>query len=133
MRHIDPQQDEYAAVRAGRWHEPIGRLRLAGFIEGTTLLLLLGVAVPLKHLAGLPLAVSLVGPLHGLAFVAYLVAAIEVVGAGELARRDAWRTTLVALLPFGTFMNDRFLARLQARQCARMTASSVQRAGGPRS
>ena len=99
----------------GRWRGPVGRLRIAGFAEGTTLLVLVGVAVPLKHLAGMPTAVSMLGPLHGLAFIAYFVAAMEVVGAGELARRDAWRTALVALVPFGTFANDRFLARLQAR------------------
>ena len=99
----------------GRWRGPVGRLRIAGFAEGTTLLVLVGVAVPLKHLAGMPTAVSMLGPLHGLAFIAYFVAAMEVVGAGELARRDAWRTALVALVPFGTFANDRFLAGLQAR------------------
>ena len=99
---------------SARWRGPIGRLRVAGLVEGTTLVTLIGVAVPLKHLAGMPAAVSLLGPVHGLAFIAYFVIAMEVVGAGELARRDAWRTALAALVPFGTFANDRFLARLQA-------------------
>ena len=118
---------------SGRWSGPVGRLRLAGFAEGTTLLALLGVAVPLKHLAGVPIAVSVLGPVHGLAFVAYVVAAMEVVGAGELARRDAWRTALVALVPFGTFVNDRFLARLQARRTrapARTRRPSVRASEG---
>ncbi|MSP17466.1 MAG: DUF3817 domain-containing protein, partial [Myxococcales bacterium] len=44
---------------------PIGRLRVVAFAEGCSFLLLLGVAMPLKYLAGLPLAVRLVGSLHG--------------------------------------------------------------------
>ena len=90
--------------------QSLRRLRLAGWIEGTTLLLLIGVAVPLKHQAGLPQAVSLMGPLHGLAFLAYLAFAVEAVSFGGWSRREAARLFLVGLLPFGTFVNDRWLA-----------------------
>lgn len=49
--------------------DPLTRLRIAGLFEGTTLLFLLLIAVPLKHLAGYPEIVSAAGPVHGLAFV----------------------------------------------------------------
>ena len=48
------------------------RMRAVSLLEGTTLLLLLGVAVPLKHLAGMPVATSIMGPIHGIAFVLYV-------------------------------------------------------------
>ncbi|KKJ79704.1 putative membrane protein YdzA, partial [Bacillus subtilis] len=46
-------------------HTPIGRLRTMGFIEGMSLLILLFIAMPLKYWAGLPLAVTIVGSVHG--------------------------------------------------------------------
>ncbi|MEY4733742.1 MAG: hypothetical protein RLZZ464_1808, partial [Pseudomonadota bacterium] len=46
-------------------------LRWASWAEGATLLLLMLVAVPLKRLADWPLGVSVMGPIHGAAFVVY--------------------------------------------------------------
>lgn len=40
--------------------------------EGTTLLLLVLVAVPIKYLAGFPIATRIVGPVHGIAFLFYI-------------------------------------------------------------
>ena len=48
------------------------RMRVVSLIEGSTLLLLLLVAVPLKHLAGIFVATRIMGPVHGLAFLAYM-------------------------------------------------------------
>src|SRR5262245_39185516 len=47
------------------------RLEIASVAEATTLLLLLGLAVPLKHLGGWSMGVHVAGPVHGLAFLAY--------------------------------------------------------------
>lgn len=54
-------------------HTPIGRLRTMGFIEGMSLLILLFIAMPLKYWAGLPLAVTIVGSVHGGLFILYLL------------------------------------------------------------
>mgnify|MGYP001566950446 CR=1 FL=1 len=43
-------------------------LRLTTLAEGVSFLLLLGVAMPLKYLAGIPLAVAIAGWLHGILF-----------------------------------------------------------------
>lgn len=90
------------------------RLEIVSLIEGSTLVLLLFVAVPLKHLAGLPLAVTVVGPIHGLAFLAYAWTAIETVAGGEWRRSDAARLFVVAFLPFGGFANLAWLRRRAA-------------------
>ena len=44
----------------------VGRLRLTGDPEGASFLLLLGIAMPLKYLAGRPGAVHSFGMAHGL-------------------------------------------------------------------
>lgn len=89
------------------------RLRLVGLLEGVTLLLLLLVAVPLKHAAGLPQAVSVIGPIHGLVFILYAVTLIEAISAGGWTRRAAVLAVLACLLPFGTFLNDRRLRAMR--------------------
>ena len=91
--------------------EPLGRLRIAGLIEGATLITLLFVAVPLKHVFGMPAAVSVVGPVHGIAFILYVVTLIDNFSGGGWTQRDMARTAVVAIIPFGTFVNDRWLAK----------------------
>ncbi|MBC7801679.1 MAG: DUF3817 domain-containing protein [Gemmatimonadaceae bacterium] len=90
------------------------RLRLAGLIEGCTLLMLVCVAVPLKHIAGVPGPVSLLGPVHGLVFALYFVALIEAAVAETWPRRDVLRAALAPMIPFGTFLNDPWLRRGRA-------------------
>ena len=53
-------------------HSSVGRLRLIGFLEGVSLLVLLGIAVPLKHCYGNPVLVRAVGPVHGLLFLLFV-------------------------------------------------------------
>lgn len=95
--------------------DPLSRLRTAGLLEGTTLVLLVFVAVPLKYLANLPGMVSVLGPVHGIAFVLYLVALLDNFAGGGWTWREMARVGLAALVPFGTFLNDHWLARRQAQ------------------
>ena len=82
---------------------PLSRLRQIGDIEGVSYLLLLGVAMPMKYLAGQPKAVTIVGGIHGFLFVAFGIALIDV------WRRERWSfgkvviAFLSSLVPFGTF------------------------------
>jgi integral membrane protein len=98
--------------------DPLTRLRCAGLFEGTTLLFLLLVAVPMKHLAGYPEIVSAAGPVHGLAFVLYIVCLVDNFSGGGWSRKEMLRIGLACLLPFGTFINDRYLAVRAANQAA---------------
>jgi integral membrane protein len=93
-----------------KWLDDLGRLRIVGYIEGVTLISLLFVAVPLKRIFGMPELVSVLGPIHGLTFVAYLVCVINVVSSGGWLKREIFRTVIVAIIPFGTFFNDHYLA-----------------------
>jgi integral membrane protein len=87
----------------------LGRLRLIGFLEGVSLLVLLGIAMPLKYLAGQPEAVRQVGMAHGVLFVAYVLLVIQV----AILRRWSFGKALLALavsvLPFGTFWAEKRL------------------------
>lgn len=100
------------------WFDEMGRLRLAGYLEGTTLILLLLVAVPLKHLGGIDGFVTVMGPAHGGSFVLYFVCAVNAVSARSFKPMQMARIVIAALLPFGTFVNDRFLARKHREMAA---------------
>ena len=87
----------------------ITRLRLVALLEGVSYLVLLGVAMPLKYVAGMPTAVRVTGLAHGLLFMLFLAAVAQV---AMMARWPARRTlfALVAsVVPFGTFVLDRRL------------------------
>lgn len=97
---------------AGRLdHDQLKRLEILSIVEATTLVLLVCVAVPLKHAFGWPLGSRILGPIHGLAFLAYLWAALQTVAAGGWARRDIARLVLVAFVPFAGYCNMPWLRR----------------------
>jgi integral membrane protein len=88
-------------------NNPIPALRITGLLEAVSFLVLLGVAMPLKYLAGLPTAVKVAGWIHGVLFVLLCAALLRAL---VVARWPAGRAALVfvaALLPFGPFLLDR--------------------------
>ena len=87
----------------------LGRLRLIGFLEGASLLVLLGIAMPLKYLAGQPAAVRYVGMAHGLLFVLYVLLVIQVGIARSWSFGKIALALLASIVPFGTFWADRRL------------------------
>ncbi|MGI9243916.1 MAG: DUF3817 domain-containing protein [Verrucomicrobiales bacterium] len=88
---------------------PIGRLRLIGMLEGASFLLLLGVAMPLKYIAGQPQAVSVVGMAHGVLFTLFCLQLLQVMNACDWTVKKALRPFIAALIPFGPFLIDREL------------------------
>ena len=80
----------------------LSRLRLFCLLEAATLLVLLLVAVPMKHLAGLPWAVSLMGPLHGL-FLGFCWKVANAATLEDVSARMGFKLVLFACLPGGGF------------------------------
>jgi len=98
----------------------IGRLRLLGLLEGLSLLLLVGVAVPLKYLSGDPSLVRAIGPVHGLLFLLFVLNTLRV-GVEHRWRfsTTTWKVLLACVVPFGTFYVDRkILAPMQKHEKA---------------
>jgi len=85
------------------------KLEIMSLIEAATLVLLVGVAVPLKHLAHLNLAVKIMGPVHGVAFLSYVWTALQTVIGGGWRPAAIARLFLVAFIPFAGFANLPFL------------------------
>jgi integral membrane protein len=90
-----------------KWFERIGML------EAISFLLLLGVAMPLKYLAGMPKAVSVVGMAHGVLFIAYLYMVHECRQAFGWSLKTAALGAIASVLPFGPFVFDRWVKKTQ--------------------
>lgn len=99
--------DDYQDIELAQ----LRRLEFASFVEGTTLLLLLVFAVPLKHLYGWPTGVRIMGPVHGLAFCAYLWLGVQTVTGGGWRTREIVRVMICAFIPLGAFFNRALLSR----------------------
>ena len=87
----------------------VGRLRAVGMVEAVSFLLLLGVAMPLKYFAGMPVAVKIAGWIHGLLFIAFGLCLLVAHGERRWSMRWSALVLVAALLPFGPFVIDRRL------------------------
>jgi integral membrane protein len=88
-------------------------LRLCSMLEATTLIVLLFVAVPLKHLGHFPVAVTIMGPLHGLAFLAYVWAVFDTTSNMRWKAHEIARLVLAAFVPFAGFSTGRYLDKVR--------------------
>lgn len=92
----------------------LDRLRWASWGEASTLLALLLIGVPLRHLYGWHAATLTLGPIHGVAFLGFTATLLRASSGAHWPRRETGRALIAALLPFGGFVNERRLRRQQA-------------------
>ena len=81
--------------------------RKAAIAEGISFLVLLGVAMPLKYLGKIPVAVTIVGGLHGLLFIIFMVLAWETKTNYKKSMGWMGKAFLASILPFGTIVMDK--------------------------
>jgi integral membrane protein len=82
------------------------QLRLVAFAEGLSFVVLLFVAMPLKYVWGVPIAVRIVGSVHGALFLIFLVALFRAASEREWPLRRSFLAFISSIVPFGTFVFD---------------------------
>ena len=84
----------------------LGRFRIVALAEGASYVLLLGVAMPMKYMLDIPIAVRIVGSIHGFLFVVYVFALLS----AALTQRWSILKSVVAfiasMIPLGAFLFD---------------------------
>ncbi|OTG97632.1 MULTISPECIES: DUF3817 domain-containing protein [Acinetobacter] len=91
----------------------IQTLRVVGFLEGLSFLLLLFIAMPMKYMFDNPILVKYVGMGHGVLFILFLIVLFTV------CEKQKWSITIflmglaASILPFGPFVFDRKLKRFE--------------------
>ncbi|MFZ4861044.1 DUF3817 domain-containing protein [Sphingobacterium sp. Mn56C] len=95
----------------------VGRLRLLSYLEGFSLLFLLLVALPLKYLAHAPILVKIMGPIHGVLFLLFMLQSIQVsVEQHWKFKQTTWKVWLACFIPLGTLYVDRFILKPLAQE-----------------
>lgn len=87
----------------------LGRFRLIGISEGISYLLLLFIAMPLKYFAGLPEVVKYSGWVHGLLFMLFVLALLNVKINLNWSLKKSAVGFIASLIPFGYFIFDKSL------------------------
>ncbi|MFH7013550.1 DUF3817 domain-containing protein [Flavobacterium sp. FlaQc-52] len=96
----------------------IGRLRILGFLEGVSLLILVFIAVPLKYFFDNPAGTKAIGPIHGALFLLFIFNTLSVgVEQNWKFKTTTWKVLLACIVPFGTFYIDhKILSKIKMDQ-----------------
>ena len=90
----------------------IGRLRIIGFLEGVSLLVLVFIAVPMKYFYKNPSLTENIGPIHGALFLLFVINTISVsINQNWKFQTTTWKLIVACFIPFGTFYIDKKILR----------------------
>ena len=85
----------------------IKSFKIISVLEALSFLILLGIAMPLKYMAGIPEPVSLFGMAHGVLFIMYIIGAFFMKEKLNWSIQTLIIVILCSVLPFGPFYADR--------------------------
>ena len=89
----------------------IGRLRIIGFFEGISLIVLLFIAVPIKYIYNDPSWVKTMGPIHGGLFLLFVINSVSVAIQQKWHTKITLKVLLSCIIPLGTFYVDHFILK----------------------
>ncbi len=81
--------------------------KIVALLEGSSLLLLLLFAMPMKYMFQEPIFVKTVGMAHGLLFIGYILMAIMLKMEQEWSFKKFLIICTASVIPFGTFYVER--------------------------
>jgi len=84
----------------------LGRFRLVGIAEGFSYLLLLFIGMPAKYLLNTPSILKVMGWIHGVLFILYVAALVNVALANKWSILKTLLAFVVSLIPIATFVFD---------------------------
>jgi len=83
------------------------KFRLINKIEGYSFLILLFVAMPLKYMAGIPIATKIAGMLHGVLFITFIYQLIVATEETPFSKKEAFLFFVASVVPFGSFYTEK--------------------------
>jgi len=93
---------------------PIKRFRMTALAEGSSFLLLLCLAMPMKYMMGMPRVVTVVGAIHGILFLLYVGQLAKLRATYQWDNKFSLFAFIASLLPFGPFVFDKHLHEKEA-------------------
>lgn len=101
--------------------------RYLGYLEALSFLLLLGIAMPLKYFAGMPIAVRITGSIHGILFILYLISAFSYGDKHNWRGKDYFVAFVAAVIPLGPIFFERRILRQGTHWISRRSSASESR------
>lgn len=92
----------------------IGRLRVLALMEGVSFLAILFVTMPLKYVWQMSEPNKVAGLAHGLLFVLYVLAVVQIAAERRWDKRKTFLSLLASVVPFGTFWADAKIFKFEA-------------------
>ncbi|QOY52930.1 DUF3817 domain-containing protein [Candidatus Sulfurimonas baltica] len=84
-------------------NENVKKFGLINTIEGYSYIILVFIAMPMKYLLGLPIAVKIVGMTHGILFIIFCLLLLSAAKESRWPLMDSVIFFIASLIPFGTF------------------------------
>ena len=91
------------------------RFRLVAFLEGCSFLLF-GITMPLKYMMGMPKPNYVIGMVHGVLFILYVVLLLQVSTKYKWSIKKIVLAFIASLVPFGTFIANKKLYPVTAAE-----------------
>ncbi len=79
-------------------------LKRAALFEGTSLIALIFIGLPLKYWLDMPIAVKIIGPVHGGLFLLFILTLFSHHAQNRITTRATAIGTLASFTPFGSFV-----------------------------
>jgi integral membrane protein len=79
-------------------------LKIFALLEGTSLVLLVFIGLPFKYYLGMPELVKIIGPLHGVLFIIFVVLLFMLFITGKLGLKKMLVGVIASFIPTGTFI-----------------------------
>jgi integral membrane protein len=98
-----------APARQAALRKAYARYRLLAYVVGCVLVVLVLVAVPLKYAAGTPQLVSIIGPVHGVLYIVYLLATFDLATKAKFAFKRTILVMLAGTIPFVSFVAEHWV------------------------
>ena len=100
-----------AVTRPDAIRSALLRYRVMAYIVGIGLIILVFVGVPLQYGANQPQVVSIVGPIHGFLYIAYLVAGADLARRGKWTMKQVLGVVAAGFLPFLAFIMEHYVTK----------------------
>lgn len=85
----------------------VNKFSLINTVEGWSYLVLLFIAMPMKYILEMPLAVKIAGMAHGILFILFCILLVKTWNETKWSFKESTIFFIASLIPFGTFFTKK--------------------------
>ncbi|MCW8894358.1 MAG: DUF3817 domain-containing protein [Sulfurimonas sp.] len=84
-------------------NENVKKFGVINTVEGYSYIILVFIAMPMKYMLDIPMAVKVVGMIHGILFILFCVLLVKAWQESKWSFKNSVIFFIASLIPFGTF------------------------------